>query len=73
MRWHVEMLNADVKCSVVDADVCCVQCVNRPAVCVTVMLLLAAAHSKRTCDYSAIISTYRALILVELQNLVSVI
>ncbi|KAF4096938.1 uncharacterized protein C20orf204-like [Onychostoma macrolepis] len=44
-------------------------CVNRPAVCVTVMLLLAAAHSKRACDYSAIISTYRALILVELQNL----
>ncbi|KAL1249677.1 hypothetical protein QQF64_020682 [Cirrhinus molitorella] len=44
-------------------------CVNRPAVCVTVMLLLAVAHSKRACDYSAIISTYRALILVELQNL----
>lgn len=44
-------------------------CVNRPAVCVTVMLLLAVAHSKRACDYSMIISTYRALILVELQNL----
>lgn len=37
--------------------------------CVTVMLLLTAAHSKRACDYTAIISTYRALILVELQSL----
>lgn len=44
-------------------------CMNRPAVCVTVMLLLAVAHSRRACDYSMIISTYRALILVELQNL----
>lgn len=48
------------------------QCVNRPAVCVAVMLLLAVAHGKRACDYSEIISTYRAVILVELQNLVSV-
>ncbi|KAI7794686.1 hypothetical protein IRJ41_021654, partial [Triplophysa rosa] len=45
------------------------QFVNRPAVCVTVMLLLAVADSKRACDYSMIISTYRALILVELQKL----
>ncbi|KAG1927876.1 hypothetical protein F2P79_023937 [Pimephales promelas] len=44
-------------------------CVNRPAVCVAVMLLLALAHGKRACDYSVIISTYRAVILVELQNL----
>jgi len=39
---------------------------------VAVMLLLALAHGKRACDYSVIISTYRAVILVELQNLVSV-
>ncbi|ROL48509.1 hypothetical protein DPX16_12125 [Anabarilius grahami] len=45
-------------------------CVNRPAVYVAVMLLLAVAHGKRACDYSEIISTYRAVILVELQNLV---
>lgn len=37
--------------------------------CVTVMLLFTVAHSKRSCDYSVIISTYKALILVELQTL----
>ncbi|TRY60885.1 hypothetical protein DNTS_035151 [Danionella cerebrum] len=44
-------------------------CVKVPAVCVTVMLLLAVTQSKRVCDYSVIINTYRALIFVELQNM----
>lgn len=64
---HDEMLSDNWRCD------CFAQCVNRPAVCVAVMLLLAVAHGKRACDYSVIISTYRAVTLVELQNLVSVL
>ncbi|KAL7859499.1 hypothetical protein SRHO_G00146460 [Serrasalmus rhombeus] len=42
---------------------------TRPVLCITVMLLLGAAWSRRRCDYSMILSTYTQLIFPELQNL----
>ncbi|KAG5281713.1 hypothetical protein AALO_G00047970 [Alosa alosa] len=45
-------------------------CVNRPSVCIVVVTLLCAvAYSKRRFDYANILSTYRNLIVPELQQL----
>lgn len=48
------------------------QCVARPVLCIFVVTLLIGGitYSRCKCNYSEILSAYKALILIELQNLV---
>ncbi|CAB1336083.1 unnamed protein product [Coregonus sp. 'balchen'] len=48
-----------------------IHCVNGPVLrSVVVFLLLGVSYSKRRCNYTEILTSYRELIFVELQNLV---